>query len=93
MVRRGTLEVDFRGDIYIGSQAFKLWIFDQITKAVREDLDFEQWLSDKEYKLGGLLPQEEINWLQTTWQKIPKGTFDLARQLISSALGSWTFGS
>ncbi|MCQ3980140.1 MAG: hypothetical protein DPW09_42530 [Anaerolineae bacterium] len=84
MVRQGTLEISATGGERIGSQAFLHWIFDHKIVGTRGEQieDFTQWLTNKEYKLGGLLTQEEINWLQKVWQKIPDGLIDLAHKII-----------
>jgi hypothetical protein len=84
MVRQGTLETSATGAVRIGSQAFLHWVFDyKIVGSRGEQIEnFTQWLTNKEYKLGGLLTQEEINWLQMVWQKIPDGLINLARKAI-----------
>lgn len=84
MVRQGTLETSATGAVYIGSQAFLQWIFEHKIIGTRgEQLEnFTQWLRGQQYKLGGLVTQEEIDWLQKVWQKIPNGLIDLARKAI-----------
>jgi hypothetical protein len=85
MTRRGTLEVGPTGRPGINSLAFLLWVAENKIVGTRGDEPqdaFAQWLTDKQYKLGGLLTQEEIAWLQKTWQSIPDGLIDLARKAI-----------
>ena len=85
MWRQGTLEIDPYGRAQIGSMAFLAWIAENKIVGTRgeEPQDaFTQWLADKQYKLGGLVTQEEMTWLQKTWQSIPKGLMDLGKQLL-----------
>ena len=85
MLRRGTLETGPTGVPDIGSLAFLFWIADNKIVGTRGDEPqeaFTQWLADKQFKLGGLLTQEEIEWLQKTWQNIPTGLIDFARKAI-----------
>lgn len=85
MWRQGTLEIGPDGQVQIGSMAFLAWIAEnKIVGSRGEELQdaFTQWLADKQFKLGGLLTQEEITWLQHTWQSIPKGLIDLGKQLL-----------
>ncbi len=89
MIRRGTLETGSSGRPSIGSLAFLHWIAENKIVGTRGDEPqeaFAQWLAEKQYKLGGLLTQEEITWLQKTWQSIPDELLELAFKTLS--LGS-----
>ncbi len=89
MVRRGTLEVGPTESTRIGSPAFLEWIYKhKIVGTQGDDVkSITQWLTDKQYKLGGLLTQEEIDWLQKAWQAIPDGAISLAGKAIKTAAG------
>lgn len=85
MARRGTLEAGSKGQYKIGSLAFLFWIVENKIVGTRGDEPgeaFAAWLTGKQYKLGQLITQEQITWLQETWQKIPDGLIDLARKAI-----------
>ncbi|MCP4370449.1 MAG: hypothetical protein GY797_20410, partial [Deltaproteobacteria bacterium] len=85
MAKRGTLEVRLKDQYKIGSLAFLFWIADNKIVGTRGDEPqeaFEEWLAGKQYKLGKLITQEQIIWLQKVWQKIPDGLIDLARKVI-----------
>jgi len=85
MLRRGTLEKGADGDPEIGSQAFLAWIAETKIVGTRGDEpreEFTRWLAEKEYKLGGLLTQEEIDWLQKAWKSLPKGLIQAARKAL-----------
>jgi hypothetical protein len=85
MAKRGTLEAGSKGQYKIGSLAFLFWIAENKIVGTRGDEPreaFEEWLAGKHYKLGKLITQEQITWLQETWRKIPDGLIDLARKAI-----------
>lgn len=85
MAKRGTLEAGSKGQYKIGSLAFLFWIAENKIAGTRGDEPreaFGEWLTGKQYKLGKLITQEQITWLQETWQKIPHGLIDLARKAI-----------
>ncbi len=89
MARRGTLETA-TGGYRIGSVAFHLWLVEQKIVGTRGDEPqeaFTQWLHNKQFKLGGLITNEEIAWLQKVWKVIPTNIIDLAKKaLLPNAL-------
>ncbi|MBI3242406.1 MAG: ATP-binding protein [Chloroflexi bacterium] len=90
MVRRGTLEADGNGGYRLGSAAFRAWLVEQKIVGTRGDEPqeaFTQWLHNKQFKLGGLITNEEIAWLQKVWKVIPTNIIDLAKKaLLPNAL-------
>ena len=89
MARQGTLEILSDGNYKIGSLVFRDWLVEhKIAGAQGRDTKsaeaFAQWLHQKEFKLGGLITNEEINTLQKAWKAIPKSFFSLAKKLLTA---------
>lgn len=84
MIRRGTLEM--RNDQHsFGSLAFRSWILEQKVIGTRGDESqeaFQKWLHNKQFKLGGLITNEEIAWLQKAWKAIPSDLIEIAKKII-----------
>lgn len=81
MVQQGTLDKDKKGNYIFGSSAFQTWIVQQKIEATRGEEPqeaFTKWLHAKQFKLGGLVTNEEIAFLQQVWQSIPKSILELA---------------
>lgn len=85
MLRQGTLEVGPTGTADIGSLAFLFWIAENKIVGTRGDEPqeaFTQWMADKQFKLGGLLTQEEIDWLHKVYRILPDELISIARKAI-----------
>ena len=84
MARRGTIERDANGKYRI-PEAFRLWLVERKIVGTRGEETteaFTQWLRDKQFKLGGLITNEELNKLQKIWQAIPKDVIGIAKKLF-----------
>ncbi len=86
MIHQGTLELDENGNPVCGSTAFNYWIIHEKIVAGRGEEPqekFEKWLHDKQYKLGNLITNEHIAFLQKIWKGIPSGMIEAARKFFS----------
>ena len=67
----------------IDSLGFYLWLVERkISPAFGTEEDFSKWLIDKEFKLGGLVTQEEIKFMEKIINAIPANVVDLARKAL-----------
>ncbi len=80
---RAVLEKNAQGEWVIGSLGLRLWLIEnKIAAAVGTPLDVPQWLHHKEFKLGGLITNEEIAAIQGFVQAIPTDFISLAKKAL-----------
>ena len=64
---------------------------DNVISEARDNVDFEQWLHDREYE--GLLTRGEKEKLKELAAKVPKGLLSGVGKLLVHQLKAWLTGS
>jgi hypothetical protein len=79
---RAVLEKDANQKWGIGSLGLRLWLIEHKIVAADKTLDIAQWLHNKEFKLGGLITNEEIAAIKDFVQAIPTDLISLAKKVL-----------
>lgn len=78
---RAVLEKNDDGNWTIGSIGFLFWLIEnKVADAMTRDFPTHEWLHDKQFKLAGLMTEEEIQFTQKVLKSIPTDIISLTKK-------------
>lgn len=82
--RRAILSYSPKDGYKFESPGFRTWLIQNKLPEKHEALgDISSWLRDKEFKLGGLVTNEEINYIKYFLQSIPTSLLEVSKKFLT----------